>query len=233
MTTRIAPSGRTTADGAIRFGRSGRSQCDRVGARGPRGLVRAAILAAVLVGSGCVERTLLITSDPLGAHVTLNGKDVGLTPVTVPFIHNQRFEYRIEKNGYRSVAGDVTTPSTWDSVPGLDFFAENAYPGRIRRQTTHYVTLERLSAAPTRADLEAKLRQAEAFRVRAETETGGADIPAPTRPDRAPGSKPASTATPKGAPAKPLPPAPPSPAPAAAPTTAPATPPQGGAPASR
>ena len=194
-----APSGRPTADGAFRFGRA------------VTGLWRATLLGAALLASGCVERTLLITSDPLGARVTLNGKSVGVTPVTVPFVHNQRFEYRLEKSGYRLVAGDVKTPSTWDSVPGLDFVAENAYPGRIRRRTVHAVKLERLAAAPSRADLEAKFRQADAFRVRAESETGGPDVPAPSRPDRLP---------------------PPTPAPAQAPTSATAAP-QAGPPASR
>lgn len=148
-------------------------------------------LLAPLALAGCVERTLLLTSDPVGARAIVNGKDVGVTPVTIPFVHNQRFEYRLEKDGYRSVSDYVTTPSTWDSVPGPDFFAENVYPGRIRRQTVRVVPMERLPAARTRADLEAILRQAEAFRVRAHTETGGPDVPPPTRPDRVPAKSPA------------------------------------------
>jgi hypothetical protein len=179
----------------------------------PRRPARHAALAIAILAplalAGCVERTLLLTSDPIGAHATVNGKDVGLTPVSIPFVHNQRFEYRLEKDGYRSAAGDVTTPSTWDSVPGPDFFAENVYPGHIRRQTVHHVTLERLPAARSRAELEAILRQAEAFRVRANTETGGPDVPPPTRPDRVP--------PPRPAPAKPAPPPAPLPAPQVAP----------------
>lgn len=141
------------------------------------------VLAASLSLGGCVERTLLFTSDPIGAHVTVNGKDVGVTPVTIPFIHNQRFEYRIEKDGYRSVTGDVTTPSTWDSRPGPDFFAENL-PGHIRRQTVRHVALDPLPRSYPRGGLESQLREAEAFRARAESEAGGPDVPPPTRPDR-------------------------------------------------
>lgn len=251
MTPRLAPSGRTTADGAIRFGeaRVGAGAAGHAPAAPRRPALRwAAVLVAALAVSGCVERTLMITSDPIGARAFVNGKDVGVTPVTIPFVHNQRFEYRIERPGYRSVAGEVTTPSTWDSVPGIDFFAENAYPGRIRRQTVRVVKLERLTEAPSRAELEAKFRQADAFRVRAETETGGEDIPAPTRPDRVAGATPAApkAATQKagtpGAPAgggKPPPPAPPSSVGGSAPPSPlpppppPPTAPQAGAPASR
>lgn len=153
--------------------------------RGLRAFAGALVLAASLPLGGCVERTLLFTSDPIGAHVTVNGKDVGVTPVTIPFIHNQRFEYRIEKDGYRSVTGDVTTPSTWDSRPGPDFFAENL-PGHIRRQTVRHVALDPLPRSYPRGGLEAQLREAEAFRARAESETGGPNMPPPTRPDRIP-----------------------------------------------
>ena len=43
-------------------------------------------LAAVSFGSvGCVERKMTIGSEPSGAILTLNGVEVGRTPVTVPF----------------------------------------------------------------------------------------------------------------------------------------------------
>ena len=192
MSSPLAPSGRRAPDGAIR--------------PVSRAVVARALTALFALGlGGCVERTLLITTNPTGARIQVNGKDVGLTPATVRFIHNQRFEYRIEKDGYESVAGDVTTPSTWDSVPGLDFVAENVYPGRLQRQTVRHVELGRLPAARSRADLEALLRQAEAFRRRANTETGGPDVPPPSRPGRAPTPTPAppdpapSKAGPQGA----------------------------------
>lgn len=167
---------------------------------GRRSLALGALVTSLTFG-GCVERTLLFTSDPSGAHVTVNGKDVGLTPVKVPFVHNQRFEYRIEKDGYRSAVGDVTTPSTWDSVPGPDFFAENL-PGRIRRQTVRHVPLEPLPRSRPRAELEAQLREAEAFRARAESSTGGPEAPPPTRPHgpATPAPLPAPTPLPKPAP---------------------------------
>ena len=152
--------------------------------------VRTLFLGLALTASlglvGCVERLLMITSDPTGARITVNGKDLGQTPVTIPFVHNQRFEYRIEKDGYRSVAGEVTTQSTWDSIPGPDFVAENVYPGHIRRETVRNVPLERLPATRSRADLEAIFQHAEAVRMEADTHTGGPDIPPPTRPDRLP-----------------------------------------------
>ena len=175
MTPLLAPPRQKAHGWVFRF--AGRSS--RLGA----GLV---VLASGFSLGGCVERTLLFTSDPVGAHVTVNGKDVGVTPISIRFVHNERFEYRVEKDGYRSEAGDVTTPSTWDSVPGPDFFAENVYPGHIRRETERHVVLEPLPRSRTHAELEAQLRAAAAFRVRAETETGGPNVPPPTRTDRVP-----------------------------------------------
>ena len=144
---------------------------------------------------------LLFTSDPVGARVTVNGKDAGITPLRIPYVHNQRFEYRVEKDGYRSAAGDVTTRSTWDSAPGPDFFAENVYPGRIRRSTERHVVLEPLPRSRSRSELEATLREAEAFRTRAETETGGPDVAPQSRPDRIPPPRPTPAPNaPQGAP---------------------------------
>lgn len=56
----------------------------------------------VILISGCAEHRILITSEPSGARVYLDGQDKGLTPASVPFTFYGRRELTIEKNGYQT-----------------------------------------------------------------------------------------------------------------------------------
>jgi hypothetical protein len=104
--------------------------------------------------------------------------------VTVPYVHEGRFDVRVESPGYESAAVEVVTPTRADSVPGLDFFAEHLT--RRRRQVVHDVRLAPLKTdSYTRAELEAMWKRAEDFRVRANE--GG---PAPGTPSPPPAPTP-------------------------------------------
>jgi hypothetical protein len=148
-----------------------------------RRLARLGPALLALLAAGCVERTLLVRTDPPGARVWVNGRDAGTTPATVPYAHPGRFAIRIEKPGYHSIAAEVTTPTTIDAVPGPDFFAENVWPGTIRRQTVADYRLAPLSSdSYTRAELEALWRAGEAFRAKAREAIAEPGTPSPTRP---------------------------------------------------
>jgi hypothetical protein len=128
--------------------------------------------------AGCVQRSLVIRTDPPGAVVFVNGKNLGPSPVTVPYVHEGRFDVRVEKEGYESTALEVVTPTRADAVPGLDFFAEHL--SRRSRQTVREVRLEPLKTdSYTRAELEAMKDRGEAFRKRANE--GGTPVPPPSR----------------------------------------------------
>ena len=43
------------------------------------------LISSVLLCSGCVERALVIRSEPAGARVFIDGIDSGTTPIRVPF----------------------------------------------------------------------------------------------------------------------------------------------------
>ena len=144
------------------------------------GLLLGAIASVVL--SGCVERTLLVRTDPPGAHVWVNGTDRGTSPVTVRYVHEGRFDVRIEKDGYESVADEVTTVTHLDAVPGPDFFAENG-PWHIRRETAADYRLVPLRKTPyTAEEILALRRRAEAFRDKARAAAVEPGTPVPTRP---------------------------------------------------
>ncbi len=138
--------------------------------------------------TGCVERSLLVRTDPVGAKVIVNGVDKGPSPVVIPYVRDGRFDVRVEKEGYESAQEEVVTPTKADALPGLDFFAENVWPGTIRRQTAHDIRMVPLKPpgsspqemAYTREELKAMLDRANAFREKAKASVAEPGTPVPT-----------------------------------------------------
>lgn len=54
------------------------------------------LLALALWLTGCIERTITITSEPSGSLVHLNDEEVGRTPLTVPFTFYGVYDVRLE-----------------------------------------------------------------------------------------------------------------------------------------
>lgn len=84
--------------------------------------------AAAMLLTGCVERTISITSEPAGALVFLNDEEVGRTPLTVPFTFYGTYDVRLEKEGYQALWTKQKANGPWWEAPGPDLFAE-AIPG--------------------------------------------------------------------------------------------------------
>ena len=88
-------------------------------------MARLAILICVLALSlGCVERRLVITSDPPGALVFLNDQDAGRTPLEVPFTWYGVYDVRLELEGYQTLHTQQIAERPWWEAPGPDLFAE-------------------------------------------------------------------------------------------------------------
>ena len=60
------------------------------------GLSFVLVLMAMVSLTGCIERTISITSEPSGALVHLNDDEVGRTPLTVPFTFYGVYDVRVE-----------------------------------------------------------------------------------------------------------------------------------------
>jgi hypothetical protein len=90
-----------------------------------------------MLATGCVQRTISITSEPPGALVWLNDREVGRTPVDVEFLYYGTYDVRLAMEGYEPLMtrGDAMPP-WWDNV-GLDFFAEMV-PGAKSDIGWHY-----------------------------------------------------------------------------------------------
>jgi len=55
-----------------------------------------------LLMAGCAEHRILITSEPAGAKISLDGQDKGITPLSVPFTFYGKREVILEKDGYQT-----------------------------------------------------------------------------------------------------------------------------------
>ncbi|MCA9291524.1 MAG: PEGA domain-containing protein [Phycisphaerales bacterium] len=126
-------------------------------------------LAAATVLPGCVKRTLSISSDPPGALVYLNDREVGRTPVEVDFLYHGRYDVRLQLDEYEPLltSGKASAP-LWDTVP-LDFVAEIIPADLNNRIHWHYVL------APAETDRAALIDRAGALRGQLRRET---DAPA-------------------------------------------------------
>lgn len=135
-------------------------------------------LAAVTVLSGCVERALVITSEPTGADITVNQQWKGKTPYLLPFKHYGVYDIWIEHPGYEEngkmvkfyplhVGEPVKAPGY--QVAGVDFVTEVLLPTTLHDQHNLHYVLERVDEADDINDVlarAAQLRDASLARTR-------------------------------------------------------------------
>lgn len=120
------------------------------------------LVVLLLTLTGCVRRTVTITSDPPGTLVWLNDREIGRTPVDVDFVFYGHYDVRLEREGYEPrMTSAVVRPPWWDNIP-LDFFAEIA-PFDLHSSTMWHFNME-----PLNDDPDALLERAREMRSRAE-----------------------------------------------------------------
>jgi len=109
---------------------------------------RAVILVILsLVLTGCVERTLYIKSTPPGAHVTLNHKPIGETPLEHTFYHYGTYSVRLEKEGYEIAEHEAEVKGPWYEHAPVDLVAE-ILPTRHHIERELHYTLEEKKVTP-------------------------------------------------------------------------------------
>ncbi|MBI4615571.1 MAG: PEGA domain-containing protein [Planctomycetes bacterium] len=147
------------------------------------------LLAAILALAGCVERTLVVDTDPPGAQVYLDEELVrnedgspASTPVEIPFIFYGGREVLVRREGSLSEKRMVEVdPPAYELFP-LDFFAENLIPYTF--EDVHRVRIEmRPAPPPTGEARDELLRRAEEFR-RLIPVSPGEEWPVPPPPAR-------------------------------------------------
>ena len=126
-----------------------------------RAALSIAVLALAGALGGCLERDITITSDPPGVLVTLNGEEVGRTPVTTPFKWHGDYDVLLELAGYKTVRthADINVPPQ-EIVP-LDLFSDLA-PWKVEDHRYLHYKMEKL-VLPEEEEL---IRRAEELRAR-------------------------------------------------------------------
>lgn len=112
-------------------------------------LITVACLCVLSVG--CVERRLMITSEPAGALVYLNDQEVGRTPIEVPFTWYGTYDVRLEREGFKTLETQQVAEQPWWEKPGPDLFAE-AMPNKRVEIAWHMEMMPQESASETDPD---------------------------------------------------------------------------------
>ncbi|MBR5758515.1 MAG: PEGA domain-containing protein [Thermoguttaceae bacterium] len=104
-------------------------------------LVIVATVVSCFSGCNAVKRRLTITSEPSGALVYLNDKEIGRTPISQNFVHSGTYKIRCCKEGFVMEETYYKAGTPWYLYPGFDFISENFVPGEIRDEQRCHVVL--------------------------------------------------------------------------------------------
>jgi hypothetical protein len=108
------------------------------------------LCSTVTIVPGCVDRSLTIRTDPVGARVFIDGVDVGESPVTLPFSHygTRAVLVRMEEDdqrGERSLAPQhrlVHLSPPWYQRFPIDIVSDLLWPGTIEISFEEQFVLE-------------------------------------------------------------------------------------------
>lgn len=114
-----------------------------------------------LLGQGCVERQLVIETQPEGVELFVDGREVGTTlegePVAYTFDAYGTHTITARKRGHVPVRCQVTLDPPWWQWFPIDVFTDVLWPGTVT--DTHELTLT-LAARPEPEDADALERRA-------------------------------------------------------------------------
>ena len=121
------------------------------------------------IASDDEEKTFSITSEPPGAHVVLNGRDRGTTPLDIKVGHwafdtrkstafskhlSEPWTLEISKDGYRTESIEITRgPFSWQSMNG-----RRSYQYWVLNSPSYHVRLRPATRALTNDDVVSLLR---------------------------------------------------------------------------
>ena len=97
-------------------------------------------LALAVAAGGCVERTLVITSNPSGALVYLNDQEIGRTPIKRDFLWYGNYDVALRKEGYETIKTQQNVRAPLYQIVPLDLVAELS-PFHFKDQQTFDYTL--------------------------------------------------------------------------------------------
>ena len=151
----------------------------------------------LLVAAGCVERKMLIRSDPPGALITLDGQELETrTPAEVPFDFGGERAVTLAVPGRRVLETTAHVADPWFTYFPLDIGAEFLWPGTIHDVQTFdykleaYQPLDKALTQEQKSELRQKLAglklRAATYRAGGSQGPGKADVPPVAPPESAP-----------------------------------------------
>jgi hypothetical protein len=118
---------------------------------------------ALAAAPGCVRRTMTINTDPQGALIALNDREVGRTPVTVDFTWYGDYDVIARLDGYQTLKTHYRANPPWYEIWPLDFVSEVLVP--VELHDSHEMPPLYLEPEPE-PDAEALVQRAEEMRDR-------------------------------------------------------------------
>jgi len=117
-------------------------------------------------GSGCVRRTIIITTEPPKARVFLNDQELGRARVSTDFLWYGDYDVVIRKSGYKTLATHWRIKAPWYQRIPIDFVAEVLWPGHIHDVRTKHFVLAPEELPTSKEHLErAAATQSQAFQT--------------------------------------------------------------------
>ena len=111
------------------------------------------------------KRLLVVTSEPPGARVLLDGTELGHTPLTEPFLHygTRRLTYYLD--GYLTHSEVIEMRPPWYGRFPLDIVSEILLPLGWRDEHPYHAELELGHSRIAEPDLESVLRRSDTLRT--------------------------------------------------------------------
>lgn len=89
------------------------------------------LLTLLCATSGCVQRRLLVRTNPPGATVYVDNVEIGKSPTAVNYTYYGTRQIRIEREGYETIDEFVRMRPPFYEIPPLDFVSETMVPVTI------------------------------------------------------------------------------------------------------
>src|SRR5260370_37243435 len=111
------------------------------------GLLALPVFLALL--AGCVERRMVITTEPFGALVyDERNVPISASPADRPFTYYGKYRYKIVKDRYETLLVEEDVRPPWYEWIGLDFISETLIPWTVPGVRRFHYHLKNAVVAP-------------------------------------------------------------------------------------
>jgi hypothetical protein len=107
----------------------------------------AIVFLTCLFLTGCVQRRLLVRSQPEGAFVSIDNQPIGPTPLAAPYTYSGTRQIRLEKDGFKTVEVEQRIRPAWYDTFPISLVTNNFWPHELRDERVLEFQLEPKSQA--------------------------------------------------------------------------------------